>query len=363
MSYEHKYPTFSDVSSASSPFLLEFHHEPMYRSLGAAAKPEQEFAPLSSLKVSDLSMPSMNWSLSGHTENMASKKADLDFNVSPSFSLGTQPRPIREKPCYFEKHTSFTSSDAPATIFDSVVHALNQLRVDFEFQHAKNKIMGVCYPNNLQCVFRVNIFRAEDSYLVEFQRRQGCVLAFSTFYADVRKVMTGKAASSASPGPSETPAGLDNVSVENLVRMASSPLADVQREGLRTLANCARTPSNRKLLLGSCSFLSEVLSSSSDTEVVRLASELAGHMCSSPAKDALAVAESVFQALASQSSNSSLTGRSAKRSLAQAAAGYSQSHKKHFRQEKYVSCLEKYSCSADERTRVAANSALDVLVC
>jgi len=152
--------------------------------------------------------------------------------------------------------------------------------------------------------------------------------------------------------------------VTNLIRMASSELVDVQREGLRVLANCLSSESNKKRLLSSSpSFLTTILSSS-DEEVLRLASVVADSLSSSTSRATIKIAESSFSVL-SNHKFSSLLGRDTKRHLTQAIAGFSKSHCSYFTRHpqihEYVECLERCSVSADNATRAAVATALDQL--
>jgi hypothetical protein len=73
---------------------------------------------------------------------------------------------------------------SPEDIFDKVTTALDSHNVDYEYLPLKNKIKGICYPNNMQCTFHVHVFQSKTGEkLVEFQRRSGCVIAFSQFFS------------------------------------------------------------------------------------------------------------------------------------------------------------------------------------
>jgi len=314
--------------------------------------------------VTDIPVPSQ-WRSS--FQPVSHKKSGLDFEVQ-SFSGNSRlshprPRPIRELPCYIEKHTSFTTTSSPSTIFDSLSQILGKLRVDFEFQYLKNKIKGVCHPNNIPCSFRVNVFKTTDAHVVEFQRRSGCVVQFSKFYADVLLAMNTEPKKDSAPTKSEPVSALDQASIANLIRMSSSELVDVQREGLRVLANSVSLEANRKLLLASSEFLTSILSSSDD-EVLRLAGVVVNALSGSNSRLGIPVAETVFSVLSKNSLNS-LIGRDTKRQLTQAIAGYTKSHSQHFvhhpRASEFVSCLEQFTTSADVATRNASSAALECL--
>jgi hypothetical protein len=298
------------------------------------------------------------------------KKSDFDFEVTGTVSR-PQPRPITAVPIYVDRNYSFSSTASPSVIFDSLMHTLNELGVDFEYQYLKNKIKGVCYPNNIPCSFRIHVFRASESFLVEFQRRSGDVVAFSKFYSQFLATNSGSKCKQGAAkqgvravATDSSTVTLDSSTVQTLVRMSSSECLDVQREGLRTLASCLASESNRKVLSSaSPDFISSILSSS-DEEVVRLGSVIAKALSDTSLSPK--TVSSIFSLLSNSWDQNSLMARDIKRQLSQAVAVIASSQTdqllSHPQISEYVSCLERYSCSADINTRTAANNALE-LVC
>jgi len=354
---DFKYPTFSYV-----PQPLQFPDQPIFRSIGGHSQeftPISSLKPLSSLKVTDIPVP---WH-SFQSQRGPTKKAGLDLDI-PATAANPSPRPLKNVPCHLDK-THFRSSLSCNMILSSLSEILTKLHIDFEVQYLKNKIKGVCHPENIPCSFVVNVFQTTDSsVVVEFQRRSGCVVQFSKFYAEVLSAMNTDGPSQKNEKP-EMHTNLDEGTITNLIRMASSELVDVQREGLRVLANCLSSESNKKRLLSaSSSFLSTILSSS-DEEVLRLASVVAASLSSNTSRATIAIAESSFTLL-SKNNFSSLLGRDTKRHLTQAIAACAKAHYSYFTQHpnnpEYVACLERCSVSADSATRVAVATALDHLV-
>jgi len=340
---------------------------PVYWSLGPVAVSTEPQWPLSTLKVK-----AFDWAQQ-QSSRLTVKKSDFDFEVSGTESR-PQPRPITAVPIYVDRNYCFSSTSSPSVIFDSLIHTLNELGVDFEYQYLKNKIKGVCYPNNVPCSFRIHVFRASDSFLVEFQRRSGDVVAFSKFYSqflamnsesktkqEAAKQGTRAVAIDSSVASAVT---LDSSTMQTLVWMSSSECLDVQREGLRTLTSCLASESNCKVLSSaSPDFISSILSSP-DEEVVRLGSVIAKAL--SNASTSPETVSSIFSLLSNSWDHNSLMARDIKRQLSQAAAVIVSSQADqllhHPQYSEYVSCLERYSCSADVNTRTAANTALDELV-
>jgi len=320
------------------------------------------------LKVTDISDKNVYLGSQWHEDifHGSSKKSGLDLD---SFHTGQpqQPRPLKEVPCHMDK-THFNTALSCAMLFSSLSPILTKLHVDFEIQHIKNKIKGVWHPENIPCSFVVNVFRATENNVVEFQRRSGCVVQFSKFYSEVLLAMNMNSTASQQAekyAKEEPPANLDEATIKNLIRMASSELVDVQREGLRVLANCLSSESNKKLLLSTSSTFLTAILSSADPEVLRLGSVLSEAVSSNSSRATIPIAESSF-ALLSRGDFSSLLGRDTKRHIIKAIAGFTQSHYKHFAQHpnnhELISCLERCAVSADSATRVAVAAALDRLV-
>jgi len=308
-------------------------------------------------------------------------------------------RPIAEAPVYVEKATSFSSKLPPADLFDKITVALDTHSVDYEYQHLKNKIKGICYPNNIPCTFHVNIFSSPQQsgeYLVEFQRRSGCVIAFSQFFGRLvsdsfNSILCGNKpkAPVAPPADLDTEADvkLDDNAVQSLFEMIQSSNVDVQRQGLQTLFNVAIDDNNKKVLLHSpiSKYVQAASSSSSsvtlfdvlkellyskDSAVVHYAAMILNAFSSSDMCKALLsrpLLDSMFDILNTTWALQSLSMRATKRSLAQTISSLSKTHAQELMMfngsnNRYVETLERYSCCSDVSMRKYCAQSLDELL-
>lgn len=163
-------------------------------------------------------------------------------------------------PIYFETWSSFATDNAD--ILSQITHYFTLFNVNFDFVADKSKIKGSFQENCNSCTFRVRLFQAPDGhgYLVEFQRRAGCVVTFNNLY---RRTLQSAARHVShmfgdvpmpSPSPLDDepleplPVKLDEPSVRALYLIASSDYVDVQREGLRTLAYLSANDHNQSII-------------------------------------------------------------------------------------------------------------------
>jgi len=309
-----------------------------------------------------------------------------------------RPRPIQEAPVYVDKATSFHCTLQPEDIFDKITVALDSHNVDYEYQPLKNKIKGICYPNNVQCTFNVHVFQSKTGEkLVEFQRRSGCVIAFSQFYSrlvsdSLSSILSGGKSrpknSTPSVPKSDSDMKLDDLTVQSLFEMIQSCNVDVQRQGLQTLFNVAVDDSNKKVLMQSpiqksvstpsssraqvtvLDVLKQLLSSK-DEQVVHyttmILQSFSSSDCSEMCKQLIShpLLDSMFDILNS-SWTQSLSLRAAKRTLAQTISTLSKIHAKELmglpNSSKYVETLERFSCCSDLSMRKFCSQSLDELL-
>jgi len=328
-------------------------------------------------------------------------KKDLSsLQLNPFRADVARPRPIQEIPLYVEKATSFMCNLSPEDIFDKVTTALDSHNVDYEYQPLKNKIKGICYPNNMQCTFHVHVYQSKTGEkLVEFQRRSGCVIAFSQFYSRLvadslsSVLSSGKAPKEAQATVSSDASDvkLDELTVQSLFEMIQSCNIDVQRQGLQTLFNVAIDDANKKVLMQSpihkispsstsspsskasvtvFDVLKQLLSSK-DEQVVHYAAMIlqsfSSSDCSGVCRQLIShpLLDSMFDILNSTWAQS-LSLRAAKRTLAQTISTLSKIHAKELmgfpNSSKYVETLERYSCCSDLSMRKFCSQCLDELL-
>jgi len=75
---------------------------------------------------------------------------------------------------------------------------LRKRNIDHSYQSGIHKIKGVYYDseNSTPCTFNIKLFKAplgtEAKYLLEFQRRYGCVVVFRRFYQQILQTLTSE---------------------------------------------------------------------------------------------------------------------------------------------------------------------------
>jgi len=290
-------------------------------------------------------------------------------------------------------------------IFDKITVALDSHNVDYEYQPLKNKIKGICYPNNMQCTFHVHVFQSKTGEkLVEFQRRSGCVVAFSQFFSrlvtdSLASILSGKSSRTDKQQQQQQQVAeankqldsdvkLDEITVQSLFEMIQSCNVDVQRQGLQTLFNVAIDDTNKKVLMQSpiqrilatspppsskatrvtlLDVLKQLLSSK-DAQVVHYTTMILQSFSSSDCSDVCKqlvshpLLDSMFDILNSTWAQS-LSLRAAKRTLAQTISALSKTHAKELmgfpNSSKYVETLERYSCCSDLSMRKFCSQSLD----
>lgn len=211
------------------------------------------------------------------------------------------------KPLYTEKYTSFSSSGTavPLLLEKLKEHLDADQRVDFECDDERCKIQALVRGHGRRAKFNVRFFRGDDNEtFVEFQRRWGDVVAFTTCYREARNTLgmagmvhgfkrmslTGPLKSPALHGLEELglssqPATIDPATVNSLYGMATCDMLDVQREGLCALASCTTAEHNQRALVESEDGRAELINLlksrlvSVDDEVCHTASVLLANVC------------------------------------------------------------------------------------
>jgi hypothetical protein len=391
------------------------HNDPIWRSLGVGIAPQANLAngPIQTGQTKSIlsgkGYESYNECTSWEEYPSTSKKGfeSLEVNSMSAALSRPQPRPLQDVPVYVEKATSFVSTMAPQDILDKIVVALDSHNVDYEYQPLKNKIKGICYPNSIQCTFNVNIYQSKTGdKLVEFQRRSGCVIAFSQFFSRLvgdsfssvhrSSSKQQKSLPPVSTSKNDPDVKLDEMTVQSLFEMIQSCNVDVQRQGLHTLFNVAIDDSNKKVLMQSpitkvstassasssssssariarvtvLDVLKQLLSSKDDQVVhyaVMILHAFSSSDCSEMCRQLLShpLLDSMFDILNSSWSQS-LSLRATKRTLAQTINALSKVHAKELmgfpNSNRYVETLEKLSCCSDLSMRKFCSQSLDDLL-
>lgn len=194
------------------------------------------------------------------------------------------PESVTQVPDYFDQWSSFLTHHK--NILQTLVSSLQtqkEHRCDFEHLQDRNMIKGVLYENHASCTFRIQLFQYDDeTYLIEFQRRSGCILAFNNFFRHIvdsikssvsrlycnigtqteahscSDAASASASSASQPAPlpslsNLTPASpclpscvtLDNPTLVSLCVMVQSAASDIQIEGLSALAALSSSVANQ----------------------------------------------------------------------------------------------------------------------
>jgi len=187
-------------------------------------------------------------------------------------------RPLKPTPEYYEKYSSFLSHSPPGELLASICALLDEAAgCDHEFVKAKNKVRGVARMDpSGRARFVIKVYRHTDSELmVEFHRREGCVVTFNQFYqrtcsslgshfvrrataAATATEAVGFACAAALPALSlpeveKTPLESEcdvQCLLEKLCEEAACDYVDSQRQALCALAHLTSAAENRCLLNG-----------------------------------------------------------------------------------------------------------------
>jgi len=154
-----------------------FPEQPIFRALGEVSIDDS--SDIFALKSTIFSTPRPM-----KVVNLDSALQKLSFSSSQ-----VQAKPVKECPSYFESNFSFLSHKDLRATFESLLCELQKKGVDYDYKPLTHKIKCIFYDseNSSPCTFNINLFQAPLStpkakYLVEFQRRYGCVVVFRKFY-------------------------------------------------------------------------------------------------------------------------------------------------------------------------------------
>lgn len=210
------------------------------------------------------------------------------FRPSPAASQALKPRTsITEPPAipagpFPIERSHVRSRFSPPTIYNKLVAAFSEEKIDCDFKEHKFKFKCVSYAGTVASEFVVRVFaESPGAYLIEFQRRSGCCFAFQTAYASLcgsLSAILSVAPSAALPRAMATPA-MCAAAAQAPVVIDCKPLhgmlaarQDQQVEALALLAKVSQRPGGPEALTadGTLPLLFGLLSSESN-EVRRLA--------------------------------------------------------------------------------------------
>jgi len=171
---------------------------------------------------------------------------------------------------YLEPNFHFMSTCAAGKVFSALQELLevhDGLPVDFCVKPTKYKLKCVAYPSGSKMPFNIRIFSTDspDEVAVEFQRRSGCILAFSSLYRKLRGEMQKlglckwkapsssfgvMAASDKLPCPKvEITGDQSKATVGCLVDMAASKCVDIKLQALQTLSKLSECRQTQAVLV------------------------------------------------------------------------------------------------------------------
>jgi hypothetical protein len=321
------------------------------------------------------------------------------FSVPSSSASKALQKPVGECPPYYESNSSFLTNKTPRETFESVIHVLQKRSVDHDYKPLNHKIKGILYDNenSSPCSFHIRLFQAppgtkKAKYLLEVQRRYGCVVVFRKFYSQVLQTLLTEGVaipltpvSSAFSPASILPPGqvvLDKQTLEILMKGVGKSSSNLEhlREITRLLANLSKSSHNRAVLAEShgttnlCDILARVLQLP-DVEVRRCGATFLGNIAALEdlrgelISKLLAV---MFRVLSSTDVGSAgfgdcveLMGRETHRQILRALALMTETHAKQVSQDplfsQYFKALTKLQTCSDSIIRSDVNVTLQHL--
>jgi len=318
--------SFHDSSSTTTNQFFDNHH-----SLSSLESPVMFSSFQSSLDDTDTyrsiavsHAPSDDFSF-GHAKPQnefwsSSQQSSLNIKPAPVKTLGFAGLSLSssaaipvvpEPPCYIESSTSFVSFTECAELFGRIASVLQSLGADFEQNQQEWMMQAVINENATTVKFAVHMYKCPNEFgrsIVEFQKINGCCMAFAKLYRSAMDLFGGDVDSSydawnfdqgnmtestfcqpsfefaaadsegfdvsmesfdfdLSAGlpdlASLAPAGflgaklptqdvkLTADSFQTLFDMASSPLEDVQQEAMDALAKASDSPDNQRVIVES----------------------------------------------------------------------------------------------------------------
>jgi len=229
--------------------------------------------------------------LSTDTKEFPSKAFTSNTNEKSEITKGLLGLNLNQKnvlvppcPCYYEASSSFFSDKLPLVLIQYILLLLQHHQIDFSFASEKFKLQCVWYTEaNVSCVFVIRIFKSlqqKAQHLVEFQRRNGCVIAFRRLFHQLLRTFShdGVALDSVAadvPLPCSE-INLDKKTATLMLQTLSSQDVSLEyiRETLRVLSCLSKQPCNLAMLLQVNGKLPELLLQflkSKDVEILRCA--------------------------------------------------------------------------------------------
>jgi len=196
--------------------------------------------------------------------------------------------PPPKLPCYYERHSSFQSSKQPMDILRTIASYFSQEGIEYDCNVQKFKIKAVTFVRNTRCGFVVRVYKtsSRNRFVVEFQRRSGCVVAFRDFYTrtlcalgDVvsdKKPEKRIAELDAFESGELSRVDLDADTINTLLAMANDENPELEVEAMRILARAVRDDNNLVTISKGISIVPFLISKlkSDQEDVVQIASEL-----------------------------------------------------------------------------------------
>jgi hypothetical protein len=116
-------------------------------------------------------------------DDMALQKSLAVRSRSSSIdSSGPATRPPKLEDCLILERTKFCASGDYPGVRARLVDSLQQLGVAFNGAEGKPTLKCSTYVNGTLVSFDVNIFRADNGYVIEFQRKSGCPMLFNKLF-------------------------------------------------------------------------------------------------------------------------------------------------------------------------------------
>jgi len=190
----------------------------------------------------------------------------LNFSTPTVPSAKPQPKPVKECPPYFEFNSSFLTNKDRRETFEFLVDELQKRSIDHDYKPLTHKIKGVFYDNenSSPCTFNIQLFQAplgakKAKYLVEFQRRYGCVVVFRKFYQQILQTLVTEGVGvplvpgslppmSVSPGQVVLDKGTLEILMRGVGSVGKPTNLEHLREIIRLLAILSKSSQNRAVL-------------------------------------------------------------------------------------------------------------------
>jgi len=249
-----------------------------------------------SLRIEDPSFRSVSPQVPSTEKKYASdinEKSDTTKGF-PGLNLNSNNLPVPPCPPYHEASSSFFSDKLPRVLIQYILLLLQHHQIDFYFASEKFKVQCVWYTEtNASCVFVIRIFKTlhqSARHLVEFQRRNGCVIAFRRLFQRLlsnssRDGMALGSVVTEIPLPPFQEINLDKKTATLMLQTLSGQDTSLEylRETLQVLSCLSKQPSNLAMLLHVNAKLPELLLQflkSKDGEILRCAAHFLANLLS-----------------------------------------------------------------------------------